>query len=423
MGESEHIMEGSFEKGWLGSIALPQNSQRCRGTPIVEAQEFGSRSKIDGPGVVQAKSNTEVFDVRCDVLASRNKRLKLSCMRLIRARVRLARTLRIIASRASAPSPAASKLVSRCMTPADDCNLRVLPPGSFGFNRSDDRFAITLGMAGLPLHILFQTPPVRNLTIHLRGSQHYVAGVTGGRRGRSEGRYSCTEHVPVKVIDTGTYLVTDTIFVPPGTILVGQMFSFIMGSGPKFADQNNPRPVLKANACLGLRPQADIIILLALDHITPFCVFCLDYGLAPCQILSGPFQTSSLSFSILYAIHQPTPAVSHTPTQRFFRPAQYWSLRRICCLKGRGNPLGVGTHPLNSHFAFIDSSGIFRFIHDGSRRQLELSSTAGVFSIGYLLLDSPCGGRWRWWFRFGGGHQLFLDRDEGVAMFVGGNMH
>ncbi|KAJ7271718.1 hypothetical protein C8J57DRAFT_1601299 [Mycena rebaudengoi] len=27
-----------------------------------------------------------------------------------------------------------------------------------------------------------------------------------------------------------------------------------------------------------------IIILLALDHITPFCVFCLDYGLAPCQI-------------------------------------------------------------------------------------------------------------------------------------------
>ncbi|KAJ7279499.1 hypothetical protein C8J57DRAFT_1303504 [Mycena rebaudengoi] len=71
--------------------------------------------------------------------------------------------------------------------------------------------------------------------------------------------------------------------------------------------------------------------------------------------LSGPFQPFSLSFSILYAIHQPTPAVSHTPTQQFFRPTQYWSLRRICCLKGRGNPLGVGTHPLNSHFTSIDS--------------------------------------------------------------------
>ncbi|KAJ7241628.1 pectate lyase superfamily protein-domain-containing protein [Mycena rebaudengoi] len=46
-------------------------------------------------------------------------------------------------------------------------------------------------------------------------------------------------------IDAGTYLVTDTIFVPPGTILVGQMFSVIMGSGPKFADQKNPRPLVQ----------------------------------------------------------------------------------------------------------------------------------------------------------------------------------
>jgi hypothetical protein len=28
--------------------------------------------------------------------------------------------------------------------------LRVLPSSMFGFNRSGDRFAITLGMAGLP---------------------------------------------------------------------------------------------------------------------------------------------------------------------------------------------------------------------------------------------------------------------------------
>ncbi|KAJ7216114.1 pectate lyase superfamily protein-domain-containing protein [Mycena rebaudengoi] len=47
------------------------------------------------------------------------------------------------------------------------------------------------------------------------------------------------------VIEAGTYLVTDTIFVPPGTIIVGQMFSVIMGSGPKFANQNTPTPVLR----------------------------------------------------------------------------------------------------------------------------------------------------------------------------------
>ncbi|KAJ7258913.1 exo-beta-1,3-glucanase [Mycena rebaudengoi] len=46
-------------------------------------------------------------------------------------------------------------------------------------------------------------------------------------------------------IEAGTYLVTDTIFVPPGTIIVGQMFSVIMGSGPKFANQNTPTPVLR----------------------------------------------------------------------------------------------------------------------------------------------------------------------------------
>ncbi|KAJ7858321.1 pectate lyase superfamily protein-domain-containing protein [Mycena leptocephala] len=45
--------------------------------------------------------------------------------------------------------------------------------------------------------------------------------------------------------DAGTYLVQDTIFVPPGTIIVGEMFSTILGAGPKFTNQANPRPVLK----------------------------------------------------------------------------------------------------------------------------------------------------------------------------------
>ncbi|KAJ6524176.1 exo-beta-1,3-glucanase [Mycena capillaripes] len=49
----------------------------------------------------------------------------------------------------------------------------------------------------------------------------------------------------VLYFEAGTYRVTDTIFVPPGTIIVGEMFSTIMGTGPNFADQNNPRPVIR----------------------------------------------------------------------------------------------------------------------------------------------------------------------------------
>jgi hypothetical protein len=45
----------------------------------------------------------------------------------------------------------------------------------------------------------------------------------------------------------GTYRVTDTIFVPSGTIIVGEMLSTIMGTGPNFADQNNPQPVIRAS--------------------------------------------------------------------------------------------------------------------------------------------------------------------------------
>ncbi|KAJ7227992.1 pectate lyase superfamily protein-domain-containing protein [Mycena haematopus] len=45
--------------------------------------------------------------------------------------------------------------------------------------------------------------------------------------------------------DAGTYLVKDTIFVPPGTIIVGEMFSTIVGAGSKFASQSSPTPVLR----------------------------------------------------------------------------------------------------------------------------------------------------------------------------------
>ncbi|KAF7311922.1 Glucan 1,3-beta-glucosidase [Mycena indigotica] len=41
----------------------------------------------------------------------------------------------------------------------------------------------------------------------------------------------------ILIIETGTYLVSDTIFVPSGTQLVGVLYSVIIGTGRNFADQ------------------------------------------------------------------------------------------------------------------------------------------------------------------------------------------
>ncbi|KAF7360849.1 Glucan 1,3-beta-glucosidase [Mycena sanguinolenta] len=49
----------------------------------------------------------------------------------------------------------------------------------------------------------------------------------------------------ILLFETSTYLVTDTIFVPAGTQMVGVLYTVIMGSGPNFADQNSPRPVIQ----------------------------------------------------------------------------------------------------------------------------------------------------------------------------------
>ena len=54
----------------------------------------------------------------------------------------------------------------------------------------------------------------------------------------------CDPH-PFLDFDAGTYLVTKTIFVPAGTTIVGEVFSVIMASGPNFANQATPTPVLQ----------------------------------------------------------------------------------------------------------------------------------------------------------------------------------
>jgi glucan 1,3-beta-glucosidase len=43
----------------------------------------------------------------------------------------------------------------------------------------------------------------------------------------------------------GNYLITDTIKVPKGSRLVGEAWSQLMASGPKFADVKRPRPMIQ----------------------------------------------------------------------------------------------------------------------------------------------------------------------------------
>ncbi|KAJ6574548.1 exo-beta-1,3-glucanase [Mycena capillaripes] len=66
----------------------------------------------------------------------------------------------------------------------------------------------------------------------------------------------------ILLIETGTYLVTDTIFVPAGTQIVGVLYSVIMGSGAKFADQANPRPVVQVGNAgdVGIVEMSDLVV-------------------------------------------------------------------------------------------------------------------------------------------------------------------
>jgi len=42
----------------------------------------------------------------------------------------------------------------------------------------------------------------------------------------------------------GTYLITDTVYIPPGTRMVGEAWSVLMASGTGFNDPTNPKPML-----------------------------------------------------------------------------------------------------------------------------------------------------------------------------------
>lgn len=67
----------------------------------------------------------------------------------------------------------------------------------------------------------------------------------------------------VAFLDSGVYKVTDTIYVPPNTRIVGEPLSaIIMGAGKKFADANRPRPVVQVAhpGEIGYVEMSDIIV-------------------------------------------------------------------------------------------------------------------------------------------------------------------
>ncbi|KAK1758023.1 pectin lyase fold/virulence factor [Echria macrotheca] len=46
-------------------------------------------------------------------------------------------------------------------------------------------------------------------------------------------------------LPAGSYIVTDTVFVPSGSVIVGMCWSQIVASGTKFQDMENPRPMIQ----------------------------------------------------------------------------------------------------------------------------------------------------------------------------------
>ena len=49
-------------------------------------------------------------------------------------------------------------------------------------------------------------------------------------------------------IDAGSYILSDTIKVPPGAIIVGECWAQLVASGAAFQDASNPKPLFQVGA-------------------------------------------------------------------------------------------------------------------------------------------------------------------------------
>lgn len=67
----------------------------------------------------------------------------------------------------------------------------------------------------------------------------------------------------IAFLDAGIYKVTDTVYIPPNTRIVGEgLAAVIMGAGKKFSDPNHPRPVVQVGKPgeVGYVEMSDIIV-------------------------------------------------------------------------------------------------------------------------------------------------------------------
>lgn len=49
----------------------------------------------------------------------------------------------------------------------------------------------------------------------------------------------------VLYFDAGSYVITDTLRIPPGSKIVGELWAQLVARGPKFEDMANPRPMVQ----------------------------------------------------------------------------------------------------------------------------------------------------------------------------------
>jgi glucan 1,3-beta-glucosidase len=90
----------------------------------------------------------------------------------------------------------------------------------------------------------YETVPASNF-MSVRSVGAEGNGVTDDTTAIQNAINSATSAGHIVYFDAGTYLVTNTLTVPPGAKIVGEAYAVIMSSGSFFNDMNNPKPVVQ----------------------------------------------------------------------------------------------------------------------------------------------------------------------------------
>jgi hypothetical protein len=96
-------------------------------------------------------------------------------------------------------------------------------------------------------------------------------------------RFSHQQFAGCKLIffDAGTYYITDTLTIPAGSQVAGEAWSVMLGGGPNFQDEENPKVMVRAGEpyCTGILEITDIVF----STVAPGMLHCM----------SLPFSTQS----------------------------------------------------------------------------------------------------------------------------------